>query len=76
MDNNRKIAIVKDGIVLEVMNTNDILASMFLDNVTFIDATLDNNMCKTFKGDTYDSATGKFDHESKVVYLLNESEEE
>lgn len=76
MDNNRKIAIVKDGIVLEVMNTNDILASMFLDNVTFIDATLDNNMCKTFKGDTYDLATGKFDHESKVVYLLNESEEE
>jgi len=74
--NNRKIAVVKNGIVLDVMHTNDRVASMFLDNVIFIDATLENNMCKTFTGDTYNSATWKFDHESKVVYLLNESQEE
>ena len=74
--NTRKIAAVKDNVVIEIMHTDDATAEMFLSGPIFVDATLENNMCKTFKGDSYDQETGKFDHEAKVHFYLNESEEE
>jgi hypothetical protein len=69
MNNTKKIAVVKDGVVLEIMHTDERMTAIFLDNPTFIDVTLENDMCRTYKGDTYDSATGKFDLENKINFV-------
>lgn len=64
----KKIAIVKNNIVIELMDVEENLAAMFLDNPIFIDATVNESMCKTYKGDTYNPDTGKFDQENKIDY--------
>jgi hypothetical protein len=66
--NTRKIAAVKDNVVIEIMHTDDATAEMFLSGPIFVDATAPRNMCKTYKGDTYDPNSGKFDQESKLDY--------
>jgi hypothetical protein len=56
----KKIAFIVDGIVLEVLFTNEMLAAVFLSQPLILDVTENHEDLRAMIGNVYDESTQKF----------------